>query len=295
MTTSIGIGLAFVAMLCWGLGDFLIQKSTRKIGDWETLFIICGFGALVLLPFVWRDIPAVISNPASKGFFILLACSVVLFIAALLDFEALKKGKLAVVEPIWSFEIPAAALLAFFILGERISWLQIVLIALLIAGLIAVSFHKVKSSLKRLLMEKGVILALVAAIVMGVANFLVGWGARVTDPLMVNFFLNVFITAVTAVYLIAKGKFSKTIRDAVFYRGVLLPMSILDNTAWVAFAFSMSLAPIAVAVALSESYIIVAVILGLAINKERIQFHQKSGLVLAIFSAIILATITGAS
>ena len=125
MTISVGIGLAFVAMLCWGFGDFLIQKSTRKIGDWETLFVICAFGSLILLPFVWKDIPATFAN--NKGLWILLAGSAILFIAALLDFEALKKGKLAVVEPIWSFEVPASALLAFFILGEKVDLLQIVL------------------------------------------------------------------------------------------------------------------------------------------------------------------------
>jgi drug/metabolite transporter (DMT)-like permease len=292
MSVSVGIGLAFVAMLCWGFGDFLVQRSTRKIGDWETLFVICGFGSLILLPFVWKNIPAVFSNPGGEGFLILLACAVILFIAALLDFEALKKGKLAVVEPIWSFEVPASALLAFFIIGERIGWLQIILITLLISGLILVSFHKVKASFKRLLMEKGVILAFVAAITMGAANFFLGWGARVTDPLMANFFINVFIMIATAIFLVGKGKFGKTIRDAFSYRGTLLPMSIFDNAAWVAFAFAMSLAPIAVAVALSESYIIVAVILGLLVNRERLQFHQKSGLVLAIIAAIVLAAIT---
>ena len=37
MSISVGIGLAFVAMLCWGFGDFLIQRSTRKVGDIEAL------------------------------------------------------------------------------------------------------------------------------------------------------------------------------------------------------------------------------------------------------------------
>ena len=39
---SLGIGLAFVAMLCWGFGDFLIQRATRKIGDFEILAVILG-------------------------------------------------------------------------------------------------------------------------------------------------------------------------------------------------------------------------------------------------------------
>lgn len=291
MTISVGVGLAFIAMLCWGFGDFLIQRSTRKIGDWETLFIICSFGVIVLLPFVWRDIPALI-NGNFDNILILLVCSLIIFFAALLDFEALKRGKLSVIEPIWSFEVPASAVLAFLILGERISSIQIILIVLLISGLMLVSF-KEKHSIKKFLVEKGVIIAFFAAFIMGSANFFVGWGARVTDPLMVNFFLNVFIVIFTGIYLIVFGKMKKTLRDAIAFRGILLPMSIVDNSAWIAFAFAMTLIPIAVAVALSESYIIVAVILGLLVNREKLQKHQKIGLVLAIIGVIILATITG--
>lgn len=55
----------------------------------------------------------------------------------------------------------------------------------------------------------------------------------------------------------------------------------------------MVYAPIGVAVALSESYIIVAVLLGLAVNKEKFDVHQKLGLVVAVLSAIVLAGITG--
>ena len=69
-------------------------------------------------------------------------------------------------------------------------------------------------------------------------------------------------------------------------------MSVSDKTAWVAFAFAMTLAPIGIVVALSESYIIIAVLLGLAINRERLAAHQKVGLVTAIAAAITLAAIT---
>ncbi|MFA6536198.1 MAG: DMT family transporter [Candidatus Paceibacterota bacterium] len=290
MDVSVGIGLAFVAMLCWGFGDFLIQKSTRKVGDWETLFVICGFGALILLPFVWRDLPAILSGDG-RSLLILLGTGIILFIAALFDFEALKKGKLAVVEPIWSLEVPAAAILAFLILDESITLTQGFLIAALIIGLILVSIHT-EHSLKKFLLEKGVLIAFFAAFIMGAANFFYGWGARVSDPLMINFFVNVFVTVATTIYLVATKKFGKTLKDAISYRSVLLPMSIFDNAAWIAFAFAMSLAPIAIATALSESYILVAVILGLAVNRERIDLHQKFGLVIALISAIILAVVT---
>ncbi len=268
----------------------MIQKSARKLGDWETLFLISIFGVIVLFPFVYRNIPEILFDDGYR-LLILLATSIILLLAALVDFEALKKGKLAVVEPLWSFEVPVAAVLAFTILHERISVLQIVLILLLVACLFLVSF-KEKTFSKKFFMEKGVLLAVIGAIFMGSANFFMGWGGRISDPLMINFFVNVFITVVTGIYLIANGKTKSVISDIKNKYQLILPMAISDNVAWVAFVFSMSLAPIAVAVALSESYIIIAVLLGLMINREKLQSHQKFGLIGAIITAIVLAAVT---
>jgi drug/metabolite transporter (DMT)-like permease len=288
---DIGIGLAFAAMLCWGLGDFLIQKSCRACGDWEALFVVALLGALIVSPFAIPKLPAFWQAGGTALIILGVAC-IILFFAAILDFEALRVGKLAVVEPIWSIEIPASALLAFFILGERISWSQIVIIAFLIIGLFLVSV-KEKQKIKRFFVERGVLLALLAGTLMGAANFFVGWGSRVSNPLVVNFVTDLFLILVTGAYLFFTGRIGRMVRDFRSHVSVLLPTGILDKAAWVAFAFSMTLAPIAVAVALSESYIIVAVILGLAINKEKLEGHQKFGLGLAVVSAIVLAvTIT---
>ncbi|MCX6719458.1 MAG: DMT family transporter [Candidatus Taylorbacteria bacterium] len=291
MTASVGIGLAFVAMLCWGFGDFLIQKSTRKLGDWETLFVISLFGVLVLLPFVWKSIPGVLMGSLGN-ILILSAASVVILLAALIDFEALRKGKFAIVEPIWSLEVPVAALLAFFLLNERISVFQIVSIIALLVCLMMVSFRE-KSFSKSLLMEKGALLAVIGAMIMGCSNFLMGWGGRVTDPLFVNFFTNVFLTLATLLFLIVSGRMNRVWGDIKHGYGYLLPMALFDNIAWIAYVFAMNLSSIAVVTALSESYIIITVLLGLFINKEKIQKHQKVGLVGAIIFAIVLAATTG--
>ena len=291
ISVTIGIGLAFVAMLCWGFGDFMIQKSTRKVGDWETLFIISLFSALFLAPFMWHSLLELFTT-ANGGIYVLLIASVVLFVAALLDLEALRVGKLAIVEPIWSFEIPSAALLAFIILREHISWTQILLIVILMLGLMLLAFKGRLS--KSMFLEKGIFIALIAAITMGAANFFMGWGGRVTDPLMVNFFTDIFLICASGMYLIHKRKFGKAFTDIRKHFSLLIPMSIADKIAWVAFVFSMSMVSIGVATAISESYIIIAVLLGLFINKEKLQRHQKIGLVCAIFTAIVLAAVTTA-
>jgi len=289
MSVSVGIGLAFVAMLCWGVGDFLIQKSTRKVGDIEALFFVTAFGAVVLFPFVYKNIGALFASSGSTLFVLGILC-VVLLLAALFDFEALRVGKLAIVEPIWSFEVPVAALLAFFILGERVTAFQILIVITLLVGLALVSLKK-PFHLKHFLLERGTLLALLGAVFMGTANFFMGWGARLSDPIMANFVTDVFIAVVTGLILLSRGRIQETIRDMNQSRNVLIQMSVSDKTAWVAFAFAMTLAPIGIVVALSESYIIIAVLLGLSVNRERLELHQKVGLVVAIVSAIILAAI----
>lgn len=290
MSIGVGIGLAFVAMLCWGIGDFWIQKSTRKVGDLEALFFITAFGALVLLPFAYKNIPALFSEAMSTLTVLGILC-VVLLLAALLDFEALRVGKLSVVEPIWSFEVPIAGLLAFFLLGERVTAFQIFLIITLLVGLALVSLKK-KFALKHLLLERGTLLAFAGAVMMGGANFFMGWFSRLNDPIMANFITDVFIAVVTGTILLASGRLQKFLADMRTNRTILLQMSVANKAAWVAFAFAMTLAPISIAVALSESYIIIAVLLGLAVNKERLAHHQKIGLVCAVLAAIVLATVT---
>ncbi|MEK7110702.1 MAG: EamA family transporter, partial [Patescibacteria group bacterium] len=75
-----GIVFALTALFAWGIGDFLIQRSARKFGDWAALFFIDIFGTIVLLPFVWQDFPALFRSPEHLG--ILLTASILLTFAS---------------------------------------------------------------------------------------------------------------------------------------------------------------------------------------------------------------------
>ncbi len=291
MSVQIGIVLAIIAMISWGIGDFLIQRSTRLIGNFETLFTITAFGAIFLLPFVWHDLPSLINNTQNL-MAVLVFSSCVILIAALLEFEALRRGKLSVVEPIWSLEIPAAVLIAYILIGETLTSAQGILIACLIIGLVCVSFRGGKINAKHFL-EKGALLSVMAALFMGVGNFFMGISGRMTNSLLANFVACVVMATVTLAYIVSKGRTRKLVMDIKSHPLLLLIMSIFDNAAWIAFVAAMSIAPIGIVVALTESYIIIVVLLGLMINKEKLTRHQKVGLVVALFAAVILASISG--
>ncbi len=290
MSIEFGLIFAFAAMLLWGVGDFLIQKSARKIGNWETLFAITLVGVVGLLPFVWRDIPQLFINP-QKLLVPLLISAGILLVAAVLEIEALREGKLAVIEPIWSLEIPVAVVLSAFIIGEVLLPMQIVLIIALVIGLVLVSFRGGSIKAKHFL-EKGVLIALLSAIFMGLADFYMGIGGRLTDSLLMNFVASFVILTVATIYILFRCRFTKMLGDFKNNKKLLLSTSILDNLAWIAFVLAMTLAPIGIVVAISESYIIIVVLFGLFVAKEKLKNHQKWGLVLALTAAIILAVYT---
>lgn len=182
MALELAVLIAFGAMVCWGIGDFLIQKTTRKIGDVEALAWIGIIGSIGLLPFAIREF-SLVTSWAQIG--VLFVLGIVTFFAALANFEALKRGKLSVIEIVMTLELPVTILLAMLLFQERMTLPQGFAAATVFLGVVLIVTEKmshVKSALRGL--EKGVVLALFGAVGMGVINFLTGTSAKSVSPLL---------------------------------------------------------------------------------------------------------------
>ncbi len=289
MLIIIGILISFGAAMMWGFGDFFIQRSTRKVGDWETLFILCSFGAIVLLPFVFHNLTILFDGSHNVEILITSASGIALFFAALLILQGMKVGKLSIIQPLYPIEIVTAGVISYFVLSEKLSLINIVLIVILILCFILLSVQeKGKLKLHKFFLEKGVIMVASGSILMGVADFFMGWGARITDAFTVNFIVNVIITAITLAYLIYNKRLSKLFSDVKEFPGLFLAMSVFDNIGWILYAYAMSIASIAIVTTITESSIIVAIFLGTILNKEKLQRHQMIGIAGAVVCAIAL-------
>lgn len=181
MFTNIGVLAAFGAMICWGIGDFYIQKTTRKLGDIEALLFVGIAGSIILFPFVFKELPFVFSNYniAMALFFL----GFVTLVVSIVNFQALKEGKLSIVEPILEFELPVTIVFSIILLQEKLTLIQLCISAVLFAGILLLSFSKFNFKAKHLL-EKGALLAIATAIGMGFLNYLTGSIARQTSPLL---------------------------------------------------------------------------------------------------------------
>ncbi|HLP79204.1 MAG TPA: EamA family transporter, partial [Acidobacteriota bacterium] len=248
-----GVVLSAVAMICWGFGDFFLQKCSRKMGDWETLFFLVLFGTVVTFFPVQAEIIDIFKHPDER-LLILSITSIVLLAASLIEIESLKQGKLSVIEPVFILEIPVAGILAAIFLSERITPEQAVVATALVLGLVLVSLRSTNISARQFL-EKGVMIAIVGTILMGTINFLFGLGSRETSALLVNWFTDAFLLICTTTYLLYNRKFRHTLKQIKKEGPLIFAVSVFDTAAWIAFAYALIFAPIFIVVALSQLYI----------------------------------------
>ena len=288
---SLGILFSLIALFGWGLADFYIQKTTRVVGIWNSLFFVGLCGLIFLSPFVLKEIPAIIFQPANLYLFLVL--SMVSLAATLFDFEALKEGKIAIVEPIIGLELPITVGLSVAILAEKLSFLQAFLILLTFLGIIF-AIAKEKNYLKyhRRIFEKGAIMAGVGAVGMALTNFLVGYASQEVSALATIWFILSILCIVSFIYLLATKQARTLINDLRQNSEIIFAQSFLNNAGWLAFAFATTYTSISIATTISESYIVLGVLLGFFINKEKLRLHQLAGIVVVIGSIIILSSIS---
>lgn len=287
-----GILFAVVALFAWGIGDFLIQKSARKFGPLLALFYVAGFFAVCLLPFVYQDLPAMFTQ-FSYGLVVLLIAGVVALAANIFDFKALRIGKISVVEPVFAFEVVVTAVLASVLIKETLTPTQLILVALIVSGIFLISVKSFRD-LRKIKVEDGVWLAIFAMIGMGLVNFVMGEGSRATNPFLMNWYTGVFIFIALGIYFLYTPEHERVQIKEDFRNGWLLIILVgfFDALAWLAFSFSTITTPIAISTAISESYIVLAALLGIIFNRERLRRHQVVGLLITVISAIILAYLT---
>ena len=285
MGFELGILFAFGAMLCWGFGDFFIQRSARKIGDIEALAFIGIIGAIGLLPFVLQELPVLFSVP---NLALLAFIGIVTFVFAIIDFEALKKGKLSVVEVILEFELPLTAFLGFLFFQEAPSFLQLRIICLIFFGIILIAVKKLPTKNHSKIFEKGLFLALLGAIGMAVINFLTAYGSKAVSPILAIWVPWVIFTIISLVLIWKREGFPKFVQNAKKNWGIILGMGIFDTLAWLFFATAVLDNDLAITIAITESYVAVALILGVIINKEKIHLHQYAGAIITLVASFAL-------
>jgi drug/metabolite transporter (DMT)-like permease len=278
---------ALLAMLCWGFGDFLIQRSARRVGDLEALAFIGLVGTIILLPFIIHEFHLIYSY---QNLLLLLLLGIISFVGAMINFEALKKGKLSIIDVLFELELPITIILAFIFFRESLSYTQLFIVFFIFIGLILMATKSFSHWKVRL--EKGVLLAIIAAIGMGLINFLTATSSRQISPLMAVWAPWFIFTLLCFIFILRRKKgFSKFLNDGLKFKSLLIFMSLFDTIAWIFYSFATNNGDISVITAITEGYPAIAVLLGLWINKEKINWHQYAGIIITLIATFVLVSI----
>ena len=286
---NLALFLAFGAMVSWGIGDFLIQRTVKKIGVLETLAWITGSSAIIMIPIIiYRGIAL---NPQDILFLTLLG--VLTFVSGILDFKALSIGKLSVMETIMAVELPLTIMLGVIAFNESLNSGQWLLVLMIFIGIIFVSVN-FKNLNSRDFLEKGSILAIISGIVFALVNFFSANLAKTIDPMIAIWFPWLACGIISFIYIsrFKKAHFKEFIKNSYQYWKLIALVSAIDLAAWLFYAFAVEKEELSITIAITESYIVIALILGVIINKEKIRPLQYMGATLAIIGSIVIGLIS---
>ncbi len=284
---SSGVLFAIIAMLGWGVADFLAQRLARKLGVAGSLFSGSIFGCIVLLPFVAKDFDRTISSPHSL-FVLVVSVGVGLF-AALFSLEAFRLGKLSVVEPIMGLELPLTIALAVLLRGERLGVIETAVMAAAFLGIVMTAIARpLGERFSKKTLEKGALLGLIGAIGLGGSNFMMGVASQDVSPVMAVWFGRAAFVLVFGLYLLYRGRVIAALKEARGSFSMILTVSTLYLIAFTSYATATTLIPISVATTISESYIVLTTVLGVFLNREKLRAHQFVGVGVVIASVFAL-------
>jgi transporter family protein len=197
---------------------------------------------------------------------------IITFVMSVVDFEALKEGKLSIVEVILEIELPVTVVLSVIFFRESLLLYQFAIILLMLLGLILIatkSFSHWKTKL-----ERGAILALLAAVLMGMTNFLTAESSRNVSPLLAVWVPWVIFTVISIVVIIKRGDVKRFGSNLLQFKWLFLFTGIIDTVSWIFYAYATHNYNVAIITAITECYPAVAMFLGIWLNKEHIRSVQ---------------------
>ncbi len=289
MALDWGIALAIVAMVSWGVADFLAKKAIDQIGYRTSIIInqaVAFLPTLFIAAFFFK-IPNF--SPLLAGEIFLAGATGV--IGYIFFYKGFGKGNVSVVAPITASWSVITVLLAAILFSEALTPLQIVGVIAVFIGVFFAStnFAELKKSIKIGGWSAGAPDAAVAMIAWGISYALLKPITSAVGPIMALFLLK--ILAVTALFswtCVTKTKVSFPAKMIFLFLAVA---GLLDFSAYLAFNFSLNTQYVSVVSAIVATAPAITIALAYVFLKERIVRNQKFGII-AILVGLVLISLT---
>ncbi|MDP1710091.1 MAG: EamA family transporter, partial [bacterium] len=278
----------FLAMVGYGVSDFLAKKAIDKIGNLKVLFYTQLIGAVfMLLYFIGdRTIPVFdlknIISVVTFGFF-----NAAGYLALYKSFEM---GKLSIVSPISSSSAILAAVISFLFFGETFSTLKILSLLLVLSGIVlaAIDPKGLKNGFGKKDLSKGVPEALMVFLIFGI--YVPFWDKFLNNPGWIVWVI--LVRLVLAFFLIfyqksiLKKELSLKLNKIIY---LLIVVAIFEaagsfGSSW---GLHASVNTTSIVAAVTSTYPLITAILAFIFLKERLMASQYVGIGFIITGLLI--------
>jgi drug/metabolite transporter (DMT)-like permease len=272
------VALALGSSLVWGTADFLGGFLTRRAPLSAVTVVSQAAGLCVLL--VWLAVRGFALSGGSFAFGLLSGVGGAIGLAAF--YKALAVGTMSIVSPVTACGavVPFALGLAR---GERPSGWAIGGAAVALAGAVLASAAEGRASSDR---RRGAVLAVVAALAIGLFVYFLGVGGKHGDP-----FSALFGARISSLSVLFLG--SLALRAPVRPSRALLPaiavVGVLDTSANALYVFASRGGFLSVVGVLGSLYPVVTLLAAYVVLHERISRVQKGGVALALVGVCVVA------
>lgn len=267
----LGLFLAVASSVVWGIADFSGGSLTRRLPAFGVTVIsqAAGFLALVVAAGIRGDV-------GGRSFALGLLAGLGGGAGLAAFYRALSLGTMSIVSPL----VACGAVVPFAIslaTGERPSALAIAGAAVALGGAVLASLEEHRSDSPE--RSRAVLLAIVAAIALGLFVYFLGLGSREGDALSTLLGARVGSLSFLVVGALVTRSSLKVPRASV---GVVALVGVADVTANALFALASGHGLLALVSVLGSMYPVVTVLLAYVLLHERLTPLQKAGVVAAL-------------
>jgi transporter family protein len=286
-TTIISILLGIAGMFGWGMYDFLGGVFAKQIGSFKSLFWsqLAGLGSVCLLAFMFAP-----NLNISCLAILLIAVAAILYSAGyLFFFRGLEIGNVSIVAAAMNLWAVFTMLFAFLFMGQRLSEIQTLGVALILAGVVVASLNWNDIKNQRFQLSVGVKETVAGAFFFGVfwnvseiVSEEIGWlFTTLFVKLGIILFLLIFSLFVKREINLA-GATAKT-------KTTLVIMGIVEAGAVAAVNYGLTIGDAILITPIASALSIVTIMLAIIFLKDKITKLQGFGISMAILGIITTA------
>ncbi|MFM7719500.1 MAG: EamA family transporter [Actinomycetota bacterium] len=280
--------LGVAAALLWGAADFATALLGRRL-PLVAMVVVVQLAGLVVAAGIWLVVRPATDAPAIE-YAILALDGIVSAIGYIVVYRSLVLGPIALVSPIAATYAVVAVLLAVVVLGERLGPLLLLGILVTMGGVLLTATDLRAARPRRPEGQpSGVPLALLSALLFGIATFILGRGAQEVGWLPATLLSRTF-TAVAAIGIAGIRREPLRLPDRRSYL-LVAGLGLLDLVALVAFTYGSTLAPVSLVIAAASTFPLVPVAGGVLFLGERPAPWQYLGIAAVIGGLVYLGLV----